>query len=819
MSKPVIICVDDEPTVLESLKIELKRVLGDTCLIETAEGADEALELFSELRRDEYEIALVLADYIMPNIKGDELLGRIHTLSPHTLNIMVSGHADLEAVGNAIRHARLYRYIPKPWQADDLRSTVIEAVQSYLQDRKLDAQNEKLLRTNLDLEQSVNHLRAAETTLKRQAEREQALNRMMQAIRNSLDLHTVFSTAVAEVGKLLQIDQVKIFRYFPDDDFWRVVAASCSPDTLSAADKLEIPAANNPISARLQRLEMVQIIDASLCHDEINQNLAKIFPGSWLIVPLDFEAENSQESADNNSELPMRGVWGCLCLIRQPVSLWQDWEIEIVRTVADQLAIAIQQSELYQQVQQLNAALENQVQQRTGELQQALVFEALLKRITDKVRDSLDECQILQTAVQELALGLDLASCDTGLYDLEQETSTVEYEYLTTPVISMVGMVVPMARYPAIYKQLLQGDCFQFCWLRSANGVQLQPHKVMGHSSSVLACPLVDDSRVIGDLWLHKADAASFSMVEVRLVQQVANQCVIALRQSRLYQTTLAQVEELERLNRLKDDFLSSVSHELRSPMANIKMATQMLELNLRRSGILAGEPTAIGRYVQILRDECQRETDLINDLLDLARLEAGNEVLCLTEINLQDWLAHLAEPFTERTRDQQQQFILDIPAQVPVLATDVSFLGRAVTELMHNACKYTPAGETIRVAVSTTRAEIGGKSEAGETASYVHSPVLPQPTITIVVANSGIEIAPEERDRIFDKFYRIPNNDPWKHGGTGLGLALVKRQIERLQGRITVTSEQRWTMFSIHLPLTVAVGQAICPMKNFPYP
>src|SRR6476619_5058082 len=111
MGKPVIVCVDDEPTVLRSLKIELKRILGDYCVIETAEGGEEALELIKELQEEDYDIALVLADYIMPDIKGDELLREIHARSPHTLNIMLSGQADLQAVSNAIREAKLFRYI------------------------------------------------------------------------------------------------------------------------------------------------------------------------------------------------------------------------------------------------------------------------------------------------------------------------------------------------------------------------------------------------------------------------------------------------------------------------------------------------------------------------------------------------------------------------------------------------------------------------------------------------------------------------------------------------------------------------------------
>ena len=159
MKKPVIICIDDEPDVLNSLKIELKKAIGDQCIIETAEGGEDALELLADLRADEHEIALVVSDYIMPDIKGDELLRKIHEKLPDTLTIMLSGQADLQALSNSIKYAKLYRYIQKPWQDEDLQLTVVEAVHSYLQDQKLTIErakrkeaNEELTRVNAELE-------------------------------------------------------------------------------------------------------------------------------------------------------------------------------------------------------------------------------------------------------------------------------------------------------------------------------------------------------------------------------------------------------------------------------------------------------------------------------------------------------------------------------------------------------------------------------------------------------------------------------------------------------------------------------------------
>ncbi len=163
MNKQVIICVDDETTVLRSLKAELKKAVGNDYFIEIAEGGEEALELVEELLEKGHEVPLVISDYIMPDMKGDELLKRVHQLSPKTLKVMLTGQADIEAVTNAINYAKLYRYIAKPWQSEDLRLTVTEAIYSYLQDKNLALKNAKL--------QQLNHEQAALITKLDESER------------------------------------------------------------------------------------------------------------------------------------------------------------------------------------------------------------------------------------------------------------------------------------------------------------------------------------------------------------------------------------------------------------------------------------------------------------------------------------------------------------------------------------------------------------------------------------------------------------------------------------------------------------------------
>ena len=153
MNTLAIVCVDDEPFVLESLKEQLKRRLGDDYCIEVAESGEEALEIVAELQAEEIEIPLIISDQIMPGMKGDELLIQLHVQYPKILKIMLTGQASAEAVGNVVNAANLYRYIAKPWDETDLGLTVIEALRSYERDLKLGEQNEAIRNFNFELQQ------------------------------------------------------------------------------------------------------------------------------------------------------------------------------------------------------------------------------------------------------------------------------------------------------------------------------------------------------------------------------------------------------------------------------------------------------------------------------------------------------------------------------------------------------------------------------------------------------------------------------------------------------------------------------------------
>ena len=215
MSKPTIVLVDDESMVLMSLRMQLSRYVGNDYDIELAESGEEALELFAELQAKGIDIPLVISDQIMPRMRGDELLRKIHSQYPKTLKILLTGQASAEAVGNAVNFANLYRYITKPWEAADLRLTVTEALRTYAQEQKLAEQNEvlqtinnELKQLNAVLEQKVAE-RTAEMTIANAQLQQEILERKLleEKLRTSEYKMRVFFEAMTNIILILDIQE------------------------------------------------------------------------------------------------------------------------------------------------------------------------------------------------------------------------------------------------------------------------------------------------------------------------------------------------------------------------------------------------------------------------------------------------------------------------------------------------------------------------------------------------------------------------------------------------------------------------------------
>ncbi|MGL5832654.1 MAG: response regulator [Waterburya sp.] len=409
--------------------------------------------------------------------------------------------------------------------------------------------------------------------------------------------------------------------------------------------------------------------------------------------------------------------------------------------------------------------------QQNKELQQALDFEALVRRITDKVRDSLDETHCLRVATEELATVLHLSGCQIELYDPQQQTATIAHEYsLTLPLCQ--GETRQINDFPELYQQLLQKTPLQLVEpvpLFNPQGIQV----------TRLACPIFDDRGIIGNLWGLRPPGELFTDLEISLMQQVASQCAIAMRQARLYASSNQQVAELAKLNQLKDDFLKTVSHELKAPISSIQLAAQTLESLLKAKQNPRNSPL-FQRVLKIFHESCQQQKKLTDDLLTLCYIDAQAKVIQPESIELNTFLSNLTKPYLVTPNLQQQlKLQVKLSRQKPKIYGDPMILERIVQELLNHALQHSTVEGKITLRTKIIQAQV-----------------------LIQVIDPDRTIPEAEQQLVFDQFYRGQPTLPQPNHSTGLGLTLVKKLVEILQADIAVSSDRQGTIFTVTLPL-----------------
>ena len=239
----------------------------------------------------------------------------------------------------------------------------------------------------------------------------------------------------------------------------------------------------------------------------------------------------------------------------------------------------------------------------------------------------------------------------------------------------------------------------------------------------------------------------------------------------------LRDISREAEVERLKNEFISTVSHELRTPMTSIKGYTDLLFL-----GMAGGLTDAQRSFLQIIKSNADRLTALVNDILDISRIETGRLRLTIESLNLGQIIADTVVAFQEQYREKALTLEWEIPADLPEVRGDAARVTQILNNLLANAWQYTPGGGRVRVSARP----VDG-------------------FVQVDVADSGIGISPDDIGRIFDRFYRVDHPLVREVRGTGLGLSIVKMFVELLGGQIWVESEPGvGSTFSFTLPRTV---------------
>lgn len=283
-----------------------------------------------------------------------------------------------------------------------------------------------------------------------------------------------------------------------------------------------------------------------------------------------------------------------------------------------------------------------------------------------------------------------------------------------------------------------------------------------------------------------QVSATAIQQQTLQQVQSLVEERTAQLQQSldvqaKLYEKTRQQIDQLQQLNQLKEEFMSSMSHELRTPLTTMSLAIRMLrhsELPLDRRD----------KYLQILEQECNREIDLIEDLLSLQWLESDQCQISLQKIDLMLLIEKLAQTFNEKWADKRLTLRVNAPVPSLIINTEPDSLKRILLELLTNAGKYSDPDTTVHL----------------EVAQQVQQSVN---QIVLTLTNTGPGISPTDLEHIFDKFRRGRGATANAVQGTGLGLALVKCLVQHLNGTIEASShpldnsQTALTSFTITLP------------------
>jgi two-component system, OmpR family, phosphate regulon sensor histidine kinase PhoR len=234
-------------------------------------------------------------------------------------------------------------------------------------------------------------------------------------------------------------------------------------------------------------------------------------------------------------------------------------------------------------------------------------------------------------------------------------------------------------------------------------------------------------------------------------------------RGTRGFLVILQDLTQVRFLQTVRRDFISNISHELRTPLASIRAIVETLQ-----DGALEEKDLA-ERFLSRAEGELDTMTQMVEELLELARIESGEVPLRLVDTNVREMVQIPLERIQQQAARENLTIVVDIPEDLPLVLADAERMYRVVSNLLHNAIKFTSAGGTIRIAAYMD----------GDPASEV----------VVLVHDTGIGIADEDIDRIFERFYKSDRARTRSQGGTGLGLAIAKHLVEAHGGRIWVKS------------------------------
>ncbi|MGB7444484.1 MAG: ATP-binding protein [Coleofasciculaceae cyanobacterium] len=638
------------------------------------------------------------------------------------------------------------------------------------------------------------------------------LHRITNRIRQSLELEDILSATVVEVRSLLRTDRVKIYRFHPDGS-GQVVAESVDESCLPSLLGLNFPASDIPPQAREMYLKARQ------------RSLVDVLAETITLSSFDTPPPTTGElTVEEVRQLPLRDIierpvdpchvkyltamgitsslvvpifheqylWGLLVSHHSHHPPFSEQDMQLVQPIADQLSIAIAQSTLLSQTRE-RVRQETTINQITSLLHSLRnieeVLQLVLERIVEVIGGSGGRLYLPATDISPVAL----YSCGTQPnLSVQEGVNFLEEDFFWQQLIQPLEE----SSLSADFSQLqVISDVYKEPQLESARAV-FQPTQIRGmlaiplqyNSSESLGCltifrNAVDREILWAGYWDHderqerprqsfevwreekKNQAPAWNQGDIELIQALAMHLAMTIMQNRLHQLEKHNLElklaraAAEESSRMKSAFLASTSHELRTPLASTLNCLQIIKKGLYKN------PEDFNKYIQLADKSAKNLVSIVNDVLDIAKIEAGHMSVDWEQVSLKFLLEEQRDLFS--LESQQKDIPLIIECEVDQVYADQSKLRQILTNLLSNAFKFTETGEVrlkITQAVSQSRVEFS-------------------------VTDTGIGIEMQQKLLLLEPFVQEDGSIKRRYGGTGLGLSICKRFVELMGGQIWLDS------------------------------
>ena len=712
VSKHKILVVDDEP---DNLDLLYRTFYRDFKVIK-AQSGQAALEMLSQ----QDDVAVIISDQRMPGMSGTELLRVTADRYPNSIRIMLTGYTDVEDLVEAINEGKVFKYVTKPWEEDDLRTVVNQAVDTH----------------------SVLHTRTQE--LNRVVRQETLLNAITNTIRSAQTSQEMLKTIVETLGTAFELDY-GIVKPLSEAE---MNSPSFHYVGTAVAEEKRVGDSAELSSECLSLLEETVWQTSLTQHLEVPEDVVEAAPNEACVA--------AYKALDIHTSLliPLackQDVLAVLALHKCQQKSWQESEIKLLTTLADQAALALSQTWTYERVQSLA--------QR----------EALINNITQALHASLEPSEIFAAITQKLAQALYCDRCTLLLWSDKLARCVGRYDSTEVDSSALPEEEVIIEQDP-IFSRLLAAK--QPVVIDTAGSVEdnLSVRGIVA-AKALLAVPLLAESKITGCIVLQQVYCdRQWQPDEVSLALAVASQAAIAVQQADLYQKSRHQAEQLLELDQQKNAFFQNISHEFRTPLT---LTIGPLESAVERGEGLDAEQSAIA-----LRNS-RRLLRLVNQLLDLQRLDAGKMQPTFRPCDLAAFTAEVVEAFQPYCERKQISLKTDIESCAQAYL-DMEKFDKVLYNLLSNAMKFTPAGKSITVRLK----EIDGNAR-------------------LQVQDEGIGIREDQIPHLFERFRQADGSANRHYEGTGLGLSLVQELSELHGGEVSVQSQYgEGTTFTIDLPL-----------------